>query len=299
MDGKTWQAVKDNLDKSFPIVGPARYQYQLKCQLEGAARLRRLAIINDVQMAPLTLPEMVVGENAFTYSDQSTGNRQVRITHRWVERSASQPPQAPPAPVYPPDGGEADGTDIVFQWTPAKDPDGDAIGDYHFELSSRADMRFPLSMCFYKLISRTADVVKEKGQAGGRDKITAKAQYTLLQPGLLTPDRRVLLARAGDGRQGRVGAVEQDLELHPARPGVSAGRDRRLRPSHRLGRCSAGKPIPSAGRRSSTASTAAMKRASRSPTSGSRAPSVSRRRKWRRGIPGSPRTSSPRRRPRN
>jgi hypothetical protein len=189
VDGKTWQAVKDNLDKSFSIVGPARYQYQLKCQLEGAARLRRLTISNDVQLAPLTLPEMVVGANAFTYSDQLAGDRRVRITHRWVERSASQPPPAPPAPVYPPDGGEADGTDIVFRWTPATDPDGDGIGDYHFELSGRADLRFPLSMCFYKLISRTADVVKEKGQAGGRDRVTPKAQYTLLQPGLLTPDR--------------------------------------------------------------------------------------------------------------
>ena len=35
-----------------------------------------LAIINDLQMAPLALPEMVVGENVFTYSDQSTGGPQ-------------------------------------------------------------------------------------------------------------------------------------------------------------------------------------------------------------------------------
>jgi hypothetical protein len=189
-DGKAWQAVKDNLDKFFPVVGPARYEYKLKCQLEGPARLRRLAIINDVQMAPLALPEMVVGENRFTYSDQSTGDRQVRITHQWVERSASRPPQAPPAPVYPPDGGEANGTDIVFQWTAANDPDGDAIGDYHFELSSRADMRWPLSMCFYKLISRTADAIKEKSKDTGQDKITVKARYTLQQPGLLMPDQK-------------------------------------------------------------------------------------------------------------
>jgi hypothetical protein len=190
VDGKTWQAVKDSLDKSFPIVGPARYQYQLKCELEGAARLRRLKVVNDVQMAPMTLPEMAVGENTFAYSDQSAGNRKVRITHRWVERSASKPPEAPRAAVYPADGGQSDGTDVVFQWTPARDPDGDKIGDYHFELSSRADMRFPLSMSFYKLISRTADVIREKSQDGGSDKITVKAQYTLSQPGLLTPGRK-------------------------------------------------------------------------------------------------------------
>ena len=187
VDGKTWQTVKDNLDKSFSTVGPARYEYKLKCQLKGPARLRRLAIINDLQMAPLAMPEMVVGENAFAFSDQSTSDHKVRITHQWVERSASQPPLAPQVPSYPPDGGEADGTDIVFQWTPANDPDGDAINDYHFELSSRADMRYPLSLDFYKLISRTADVIKEKGKDGP---VIAKAQYTLSQPGLLTPDRR-------------------------------------------------------------------------------------------------------------
>jgi len=114
----------------------------------------------------------------------------VRITHRWVERSASRPPQAPAAPVYPPDGGQSNGTDVVFQWAAATDPDGETIGDYHFELSGRADMRFPLSMCFYKLISRTADAVKEKGKDAASDKVTVKAQYTLSQPGLLTPGQQ-------------------------------------------------------------------------------------------------------------
>ncbi|MCY2953918.1 MAG: M55 family metallopeptidase [Planctomycetota bacterium] len=189
-DGRTWRPVQDNLDKFFSIVGPAYYQYQLKCQLEGSARLRRLAIINDVQMAPLALPEMAIGENVFTYSDQSSGERKVRITHSWVERSASRPPLAPPGAIFPPDAGEANGTDIVFCWTAPVDPDSDAIADYHFELSRRADMKMPLSMSFYKLISRTADATREKSKDGGAEKITAKSQYTLPQPGLLTPGQR-------------------------------------------------------------------------------------------------------------
>jgi len=187
-DGKTWSLAQENLDKFFQIVGPACYEYQLKCQLEGSSRLRRLVIINDIQMAPLALPEMVVGKNAFTYSDQSTGERKVRITHNWVERSASRPPSAPSGAVWPPDGGETNGTDIVFQWTDSIDPDGDAIADYQFELSTRLDMKWPLSMSFYKLISRTADAVKEKDKTTGKEKVTVKAQYTLSQPGLLTPD---------------------------------------------------------------------------------------------------------------
>jgi hypothetical protein len=187
-DGKNWMPAQENLDKFFSIVGPACYEYQLKCQLEGSSRLRRLAIINDLQMAPLALPDMVVGDNVFTYSDQSAGDRKVRITHNWVERSASRPPSAPAAAVRPSDGGETNGTDFVFQWADSSDPDGDAIADYQFELSTRADMKWPLSMSFYKLISRTADAVKEKDKTTGKEKITVKAQYTLPQPGLLTPD---------------------------------------------------------------------------------------------------------------
>lgn len=170
-DGKAWEKIGADFDEKFPPDGPARYAYQLKCELPGGARLKKLAVINDLQMAPLALPGMIVGENSFTYTDQSPGERAVRITHSWVERSASKPPEAPPAPVTPPDGGEAAGTDVVFEWTP---PAG-AMADYHFELSDRPDLRWPLSMSFAKLISRTADA--------------GKARYTLPEPGLLNPDK--------------------------------------------------------------------------------------------------------------
>jgi hypothetical protein len=178
-DGKSWQKVEESLDPLFafnPGAPDGRYGYQLRCQLKGAARLKSLAVVNDLQMAPLALPEMGVGRNAFVYTDESPGPRSVRITHRWVERSASRPPEAPPRAAYPPENGDAEGTDIVFRWTPPGDPDGDQIADYHFELSNRPDMRWPLSMSFYKLVSRTAD--------------SGKAQYALPAAGLLTADRR-------------------------------------------------------------------------------------------------------------
>jgi hypothetical protein len=217
-DGKTWRPVQENLDKLFSTVGPPYYQYRLKCQLEGTARLRRLAVVNDVQMAPLALPEMAVGENAFTYCDQSTADRKVRITHHWVERSASQPPQAPKAPVYPPDGGQSDGSDVVFQWTAADDPDGDAIADYHFELSSRADMRWPLSMSFYKLISRTADAIREKNREPTEPKVTVKARYSLPQPGLLTPDRQYYWRVRAQDDKGVWGPWSQTWSFTPRGP---------------------------------------------------------------------------------
>jgi hypothetical protein len=189
-DGKSWQGVKENLDKFFSTVGPVRYEYKLRCQLAGTARLRRLAIVNDLQMAPSALPEMAVGENAFTYTDQSAEGSVVRITHSWVERCVSSPPLPPRAAIDPPDGGVSDGTDVVFRWAAANDPDGRAIHDYHFELASRPDMRLPLSMGFYKLISRTADAIKKKDQQTGQEQVVVKPQYTLPQPGLLTPGRQ-------------------------------------------------------------------------------------------------------------
>jgi Fibronectin type III domain len=173
-DGKSWQEVGADLDALFLAQGPARYEYRLKCELAEGARLERFAIVNDLQMAPLALPAMVVGENRFTYSDQSPGPRRVRITHAWVERSLSRPPAAPPSPVSPADSGTTDGTDIVFQWSPPK-PDEDGIADYHFELSDRADMAWPLSSNFSKLVSNTAD--------------RGKPRYTVPYTGLLTPGR--------------------------------------------------------------------------------------------------------------
>jgi acetyl esterase/lipase len=174
-DGKSWQEVGEDLDSLFPAKGPARYEYWLKCELPEGVRLKRLAIVNDLQMAPLALPGMVVGENHFIYTDQSTGPRQVRLTHEWVERSISRPPGAPPAPVFPAEGERTDGTDIVFQWRPPQDSEADRIADYQFELSERADMAWPLSSNFSKLVSNTAD--------------RGKPCYRVPHTGLLSPGR--------------------------------------------------------------------------------------------------------------
>ncbi len=173
-DNKKWTDVsKGILDNVLPCDGGPWYEYRLRCQLPGDARLKALRIVNDLQMATLAMPEMGVGENKFLYTDDSPNGRRVRITHVWVERSSSKPPLASAAAVDPPDGGQSDGTDIVFRWEPATDPDGHGITDYEFVLSSYADTRWPLSTNFYKLISRTGD----------KD----KAQYTLQSAGLLRP----------------------------------------------------------------------------------------------------------------
>jgi hypothetical protein len=139
-DGKSWTEAGQDLDRLFPPTGPPRYEYRLRCELGAGARLKRLSIVNDLQMAPLALPALSVGANQLVYTDQSPGERKVRITHDWVERSASRPPAAPPAPVFPPDGRQVEGTRVVFRWLPPRGANGDRIADYHFELADRRDM---------------------------------------------------------------------------------------------------------------------------------------------------------------
>jgi hypothetical protein len=186
LDSKDWKktlyvpiATLTEFDGKFNSRTTDSYEYWLRCTLSGKACLSGIAIRNDIQMAPLAMPSMTVGTNSFTYlehtDDKSGANvaRHLRITHTWVERSKTRPPKAPESPVYPPNGSESDGTDLVFQWQTATDPDGDAIADYHFQLSDRPDLRWPLSPNFDKYISRTPD----KG----------KLRFTLPRPGLLTP----------------------------------------------------------------------------------------------------------------
>ncbi|MDQ1328960.1 MAG: hypothetical protein QG641_2246, partial [Candidatus Poribacteria bacterium] len=204
-DGKTWQEAGENLDSLFPADGEALYKYYLRCQLSGDARIRYLDIVNDLQMTPLLMPDMVVGKNRFVYTDQSK-DRKVRITHEWIERSASAPPEPPSAPVFPMDGGETDGTDIVFQWLSPADPNGDEIADYHFELSDRSDMRWPLSTNFAKLISNTAD--------------RGKAQYTLPYEGLLTSDRKYYWRAHAKNKDGVWGKWSSIWSFTPRGPAV-------------------------------------------------------------------------------
>ena len=184
-DKEHWQALKSEARQgSFPleaaideVVSPRRrpdYQFWVQLALRGDATAGDVTFEHDIQTSLLALPELEVGTNRITYSDSSQGERKVRITHSWVERTAWHPPHAPAEAVAPKDGQTVAGSRLAFRWNPAADPDGDKIADYHFELSEHADVRWPLSPNFEKLTSLTAS--------------QGKPEWTLPYVGLLNPE---------------------------------------------------------------------------------------------------------------
>ena len=126
---------------------------------------------------------MTVGENSFTYTDKSSGERKVGSSHEWVERSTSKPPEAP-------------GGDLSARWRPgrghglrvplerAEGPRRRRITDYRFMLANRQDMRWP---------------VDELRQADFADADKGKAPWL---PRLPAADGgKTLLARAGQDQR--------------------------------------------------------------------------------------------------
>ena len=184
-DGKAWQTVTSNLEagqdtlavRLDDVLSPRKqptYRFFLQLVLRGGAVAANVSFENDVQMAALALPELEVGTNRIEYTDDCPGARQVQITHCWTERTAWHPPEAPQGALSPRDGGVVEGSRVAFRWAAARDVDGERIADYHFELSEHADMRWPLSPNFERLIS----------QAGSPE----KNQWTVPYVGLLNAD---------------------------------------------------------------------------------------------------------------
>ncbi len=174
------EPIRVDLDSQFPPSSPACYEYLLQfivvrdnnaCDCpEQPDPTKAFTLHNTLQMAWLSMPSLACGENHVSYADDSQ-SRQVRIEHKWLERDDSAPPAAPPAPRHPKDGATVSGTKFTFEWEPPAD--GQKIADYWFELSDRADMRWPLSPNFEKLIGKTR-------QAG-------TASYEVPYEGLLNP----------------------------------------------------------------------------------------------------------------
>ena len=184
-DRRTWQTIAStadpgahrllaSLDEVVSPPGSPMYAYWLQLALTGQATAEALVFESDVQTSALSLPELEVGTNRVLYADSGSADRQVRITHHWLERAAWRPPTAPAEAIAPRDGETVEGTGVRFQWTEATDPDGDEIADSHLELSEHADMRWPLSPNFEKLTRLTPS--------------RGKPEWTVPEVGLLNPE---------------------------------------------------------------------------------------------------------------
>ena len=169
-----------DLDPCLPADSPACYSCLLRLRGPGLA-LGGLLFEFDLQMAPLSLPALVAGDNTMLYTDDCAGERTVEITHGWRERDDLPPPA--PVLIAPVGGAEVAGTRPTFSWEPTP-----GAADYEFRLSPRPDLKLALSPVFEKLISRTPS----KG----------RSVWSVPEEGLLNPDQTYywqVRARNGDG----------------------------------------------------------------------------------------------------
>lgn len=160
-----------DLDPHFKPNSPASYTYQIRIALKAhsdPAVIKNIAIETDLQMAPLSLPALELGDNSICYTADTEG--QVEITHTYEERESTPLPKPPVKPTYPPHGNILSGTQFTFAW-----PKVEGATDYHFQLSDLPDLTYTLSPTFNKLISKTPSA--------------NKAQWQIPQEGLLTPNQ--------------------------------------------------------------------------------------------------------------
>lgn len=226
-EGKTWKQVRTSWDSDFsrmyidlnpffPQTDPARYRYILRFTLtspeaDPQVALKGFRLESTLQMAQLAMPEMVLGENKFIYTDDTRGPQQVKITQVWNECDANV--TIPSAPILTaPVNQKTDGTRVKFTWKPGSTQ---TPADYEFVLSEFPDMRWPLSPNFHKLISRTAQ----------------QGTYSYETPyiGLLNPDQKYywhVRARSAEGVWGPWSKTAEFSAVAPAVPvDASAGFD--------------------------------------------------------------------------
>jgi hypothetical protein len=190
LDGQTWTPILSGEDLGKFEAGfgsclpAAQAAYACHIRLRGHLHaICRLRLVFDLQMAPLSLPGLVLGENHVVYSDRSQ-QRRVRLTHAWRERDVPEP--AAPGLLLPAADARPNTTQFTFSWEAVA-----GAVDYHFELSEYADFRHCLSPVFEKLSSRTP--------AHGRP------HWRIPEEGLLNPDQPYywrVRARADSGRWG-------------------------------------------------------------------------------------------------
>ena len=114
----------------------------------GQSGLDYIKIAVDLQVNPGSLPALSLGRNVVGYTDETRGERLVRITYKWREIYDRHAPSAPENALSPADGAGIRSLAPRFEWSAAGDPDGDEIVNYRFQLSLRPDCAWPLVSTF-------------------------------------------------------------------------------------------------------------------------------------------------------
>jgi hypothetical protein len=118
--------------------------------------LDRFALTTTVQVNPRSLPDLLLGDNEVTYSDETEGPHEIEVAHRWEERNGPRAPSIPPAPLSPSDGGAvAWGDEMTFRWQRSVDPNGEPIFLYRVEICDSESCLSPLSSIFAAAVYKT------------------------------------------------------------------------------------------------------------------------------------------------
>ena len=234
-------------------------------------------------MAPLAMPSMTVGNNRFTYlehtDDKSGANaaRHLKITHNWVERSKTRPPQSVRIAGL---SGQTAAAARARMWcssgTPPRTPTARPSPIIISSFRTIPTMRWPMSPNFDKYISRTPD----KG----------KARYTLPRPGLLTHGKTYYWHVKAKDANGVWGPWSDTWSFTAEGPAYPVNLAIKHNAASGIGTLTMERQPGGNGRPPSTGYTAATRRASRSMT-----PPIKSNLATRKGSPTRfPRTSWPR-----
>lgn len=118
---------------------PPSSGYRVRLSASGpGVQLRALGLTLDIMAAPLSLPRLRLGENVVEYRDESTGPRDVTITHRWRETEALVPPPPPPVALSPAAGAAVAADRVTYAW-----PAVAGARRYRLQVSLRPDFAWP------------------------------------------------------------------------------------------------------------------------------------------------------------
>ncbi len=130
------------VDLIAPTTQSASYNVAVEIAINGSdTGIDSLAVVLDTQLAPESLPHILLGTNDIRVTHESTEPVDALLTYQWREAHGVSLPPAPSAPIYPADSATDIPRDGAFQWTPVEH---DSVNLYEIEISEYPDMRYPI-----------------------------------------------------------------------------------------------------------------------------------------------------------